>query len=82
MSVSSSSSPVPTSSYSRDPAALAGTVGVIRKEPWQMTRAEVMVELQAYKPKTAADVIEDPAFFARRSALWKQLDRLTVTYRP
>jgi hypothetical protein len=66
--VSPTSAPAPQSSHAR--------------EPWQMTKAEVMVELQSYNPKTAADVIEDPAFIARRSALWKQLDRLTVTYRP
>jgi len=40
-----------------------------------MSKAEVMVELQSYKPLTARDVRTDEPWMERRRRLWQRLDR-------
>jgi hypothetical protein len=41
-----------------------------------MTLAEIRAELRSDQPQTAASVITDEAFRARRAALWRRLDEL------
>jgi hypothetical protein len=47
--------------------------------PSTMTLAQITVELQSYKPLTAADVRRDPIFLARRAELWRRLDYLRAS---
>ena len=44
-----------------------------------MSRAEIMVELQGYKPRTAKDVRTDEPWLERRRRLWRRLDAWTAT---
>jgi len=44
-----------------------------------MSKAEVMVELQRYKPLTAKDVRTDEPWLERRRRLWRRLDAWTTT---
>jgi len=41
-----------------------------------MSKSGIMVELQRYKPHTAADVRTDEPWLERRRRLWQRLDRI------
>jgi len=40
-----------------------------------LSKSEIMIELQSYKPRTAVEVRTDEPWLERRRRLWQRLDR-------